>query len=151
MASNTSTVEELERSFPHSLNPKIQGEPTYEKLYKIQKLLMENVASIETLYGGGNHGHLGHVINLMKYLQEAGQNFVIPPRPFTTPNLAQQFMLQAEMDTIYQDHKAAITRYYTAHNVDKTLKKQVVDTILPKRIGALCQPLLGLTKISYFT
>eukprot|EP00957_Ditylum_brightwellii_P124695 9504401-Ditylum_brightwellii.AAC.2 len=42
MVSSTPTVEELERSFLHTLIPKIQGKLTYEKLYEIQKLLMEN-------------------------------------------------------------------------------------------------------------
>eukprot|EP00957_Ditylum_brightwellii_P026965 2038793-Ditylum_brightwellii.AAC.1 len=59
MAINMPTVEEVERLFPHSLIPKIQGKPTYKKLYGVQKILMENAASIEMLYGGGNHGYLG--------------------------------------------------------------------------------------------
>eukprot|EP00957_Ditylum_brightwellii_P204388 15339013-Ditylum_brightwellii.AAC.1 len=53
-------------------------------------------------------------------------------------------MLQAEIDTIRQDYKVAITRYYTGHNVDKALKKQMVETINPMYISALRQPLLGL-------
>eukprot|EP00957_Ditylum_brightwellii_P057985 4397000-Ditylum_brightwellii.AAC.1 len=88
---------------------------------------MENAASIKTLYGGGNHGHLGLIINPDRYLQEAGQRFVIPPRPPTTPTLPRQFMSQIEMDAIHQDHKVAITRYYTALNVGKTLEKQLTE------------------------
>eukprot|EP00957_Ditylum_brightwellii_P094591 7204742-Ditylum_brightwellii.AAC.2 len=63
MASNVPTVKEIERLFPHIIIPNIQGEPTYDKLYEVQKLLMGNAASIETLYGGRNHGHLGLIIN----------------------------------------------------------------------------------------
>eukprot|EP00957_Ditylum_brightwellii_P071699 5450825-Ditylum_brightwellii.AAC.1 len=84
---------------------------------------MANAPLKETLYGRGNHGHIGLVINPAQYLHEAGQNFVIPPSPPATSHLLQQLMLQAEIDTICQDHKAPITRYYIALNVDKTLKK----------------------------
>eukprot|EP00957_Ditylum_brightwellii_P170423 12972959-Ditylum_brightwellii.AAC.2 len=52
------------------------------------------------------------------------------------------------MDNIHQDHKAAITPYYTTLNVDKTLKKQLVKTIHPIYMSALRQPLLGLTNIA---
>eukprot|EP00957_Ditylum_brightwellii_P189954 14461298-Ditylum_brightwellii.AAC.1 len=109
MASNTPTVKEIKRSFPHTIITKIQGDPTYDKLYEVQKLFMENAAFIETLYEGGNHGHLGLIINPDRYLQEAGQCFVTPPRPPTTPTLPRQFMSKVEMAAIHQDHKAAIT------------------------------------------
>eukprot|EP00957_Ditylum_brightwellii_P001103 87902-Ditylum_brightwellii.AAC.1 len=78
MASNAPTAKEIKQLFPHTLIPKDQSEPTYDKLYEVQKLLMENAASIKTLYRGGNHGHLGLVINPARYTQEAGQHFVIP-------------------------------------------------------------------------
>eukprot|EP00957_Ditylum_brightwellii_P009918 748323-Ditylum_brightwellii.AAC.2 len=109
---------------------------------------MENGASIETLYGGGNHGHLGLIINPDRYIQEAGQHFVIPPRPPTTPTLPRQFMLQVEMDAIRQNHKAAITRYYTALNVNKTLKKQLTKAVHPMYTSALQVPLMGFTNVS---
>eukprot|EP00957_Ditylum_brightwellii_P087815 6687579-Ditylum_brightwellii.AAC.1 len=77
---------------------------------------MENAASIEMLYGGGNHGHLGLIINPTRYQQE--------------------------------DHKVAIASYYTALNVDKVLKKQLVDTVHPMYTSVLCAPLMGFTNIS---
>eukprot|EP00957_Ditylum_brightwellii_P015822 1191704-Ditylum_brightwellii.AAC.1 len=87
MANTAPTVADLEQSFPHTLIPEIQGSPTYEKLYEIQKLLMENAASVETQYGSGNHGHLGLAINPTRYNQEAGQHFVIPPNPGPTATM----------------------------------------------------------------
>eukprot|EP00957_Ditylum_brightwellii_P096933 7381880-Ditylum_brightwellii.AAC.3 len=109
---------------------------------------MENVAAIESAYGGGNHSHLGLVINPASYCQESGQNFAVPLHPPPTPYMPRQFMLQQEMDSIHQDHKAAITCYYTALNVDKTFKKQLVETIYPMYVSALRQPILGLTNIA---
>eukprot|EP00957_Ditylum_brightwellii_P029647 2240549-Ditylum_brightwellii.AAC.1 len=57
-------------------------------------------------------------------------------------------MSQAEMDTIHQDHKVAIMRYYIALNVDKTLEKHMTGSIHPMYVSALQQPLLGLTNIT---
>eukprot|EP00957_Ditylum_brightwellii_P068737 5217591-Ditylum_brightwellii.AAC.1 len=77
---------------------------------------MENVTAIESAHGGENHCHLGLIINTTHYHQEARQNLVVPPHPPPTPDMPRQCMSQAEMDIIRQDHKAAITRYYTALN-----------------------------------
>eukprot|EP00957_Ditylum_brightwellii_P076999 5852190-Ditylum_brightwellii.AAC.1 len=122
MASTAPTIEDLEQPFPNTLIPKIQGPLTYKNPYKIQKLLMENVASVETQYGGGNHGHLGLVINTTRYVQEAGQRFIIPPNPGSTAIMPCQFMSKAEAETIQQNHRAALTWYYTVRNMDKALK-----------------------------
>eukprot|EP00957_Ditylum_brightwellii_P081322 6186000-Ditylum_brightwellii.AAC.1 len=64
-------------------------------MYEMQKLLMEDTASIKTLYRGGNHSHLGLVMNPVRYAHEAGQCFIIPPRPPATPALPRQLMSQA--------------------------------------------------------
>eukprot|EP00957_Ditylum_brightwellii_P146984 11190496-Ditylum_brightwellii.AAC.1 len=95
------------------------------------------MTSIETLYGGWNHGHLGLVINPARYFQEARQNFMILPRPPMAPAIPRHFMSQADMDLIRQDHKAAIMRYYTALNVDKPLKKQLTKLVHLMHTGAL--------------
>eukprot|EP00957_Ditylum_brightwellii_P119916 9150841-Ditylum_brightwellii.AAC.1 len=55
------------------------------------------------------------------------------------------------MDAICQDHKAAITRYYTALNVDKTLKKQLTKAVHSIYTSALQVPLMGFTNISTVT
>eukprot|EP00957_Ditylum_brightwellii_P094590 7204742-Ditylum_brightwellii.AAC.1 len=52
------------------------------------------------------------------------------------------------MDAICQDHKAAITRYYTALNVDKTLEKQLTEAVHPLYTSALQVPLMGFTNVS---
>eukprot|EP00957_Ditylum_brightwellii_P184645 14062886-Ditylum_brightwellii.AAC.2 len=52
------------------------------------------------------------------------------------------------MDNIQQDHKAAITCCYTALNVNKALKKQIVNSVHPMYISALHAPLMGFTNIS---
>eukprot|EP00957_Ditylum_brightwellii_P107441 8197562-Ditylum_brightwellii.AAC.1 len=55
------------------------------------------------------------------------------------------------MDNIQQDHKAAITRYYMTLNVDKALKKQLVNSVHPMYTSVLCTPLMGFTNVPSLT
>ena len=57
------TVDKLIENFPNSSFPKQEGKPTYEKIKTKHKLAAENVASIDTTRGGGNHLLLAIVIN----------------------------------------------------------------------------------------
>eukprot|EP00957_Ditylum_brightwellii_P146722 11168829-Ditylum_brightwellii.AAC.1 len=55
------------------------------------------------------------------------------------------------MDAIHQDHKVAVTRYYTALNIDKTLEKQLTEAVYPMYTSALWVPLMGFTNINAIT
>eukprot|EP00957_Ditylum_brightwellii_P106836 8150585-Ditylum_brightwellii.AAC.1 len=69
MVVNAPSVEKITKSFRHTILPQIVGQPTYERIYKIHKLLMENTATMDTTVGGGAHGHLGLVLTGQHYLQ----------------------------------------------------------------------------------
>jgi hypothetical protein len=53
-----STPDELIAGFPHSSLPKVAGEPTFEDLNVIQRLLNTNAMSVASYEGGGHHRHL---------------------------------------------------------------------------------------------
>jgi hypothetical protein len=57
-----STPDELITGFPHSSLPKVTGEPTFEDLKVIRRLLNTNTMSIASYEGGGHHGHLGIIM-----------------------------------------------------------------------------------------
>jgi hypothetical protein len=48
------TVEDIIASFPHPILPTAQGEPDYQKIYAIRKLLQANAWAIDTHLGGGS-------------------------------------------------------------------------------------------------
>jgi hypothetical protein len=57
-----STTDELIAGFPHSYLPKVTGEPTFEDLKVIRRLLNTNDMSVASYKGGGRHGHLGIIM-----------------------------------------------------------------------------------------
>jgi len=70
------TIEQYIESFSNSTFPKIEDEPTYEKIKQIHKLAAENTASIETTRGGGRHGYLAIVLDSNTYLTLKGTMFM---------------------------------------------------------------------------
>jgi hypothetical protein len=60
----TSTPDELISGFTHSSLLKVTGEPTFEYLKVIRRLLNTNAMSVASYEGGGHHGHLGHLGHL---------------------------------------------------------------------------------------
>jgi hypothetical protein len=56
------TVEDVIASFPHPILPSVQGEPDYQTIHAIRKLLQANARAIYTHLGGGlgTPGHHCH-------------------------------------------------------------------------------------------
>jgi hypothetical protein len=57
------TVEDVIASFPRPILPTVQGEPDYQTIHAIRKLLQANKREIDTHLGGGALGHLGLVVS----------------------------------------------------------------------------------------
>ena len=79
------TVENIIESFPNSSIPIIEGEPTYDKIKQIEKLLIENASSIQTTLGGGNYGYLSLILKPAKYQTVTGHQFQLHPNPGALP------------------------------------------------------------------
>jgi hypothetical protein len=52
------TVEDVIATFPHPILPTVQGEPDYQTIHTIRKLIQANTRAIETHLGGGALEHL---------------------------------------------------------------------------------------------
>jgi hypothetical protein len=61
------TVEEVIASFPHPILPTVQGEPDYQSIHTIRKLLQANARAIGTHLGGGSLAHLGLIVSYASY------------------------------------------------------------------------------------
>jgi hypothetical protein len=61
------TVEDFIASFPHPISPTVQGEPDYQTICAIRKLLQANSRAIDTHLGGGSLGHLGLIVSDASY------------------------------------------------------------------------------------
>jgi hypothetical protein len=54
-------------SFPHPILPTVQGEPDYQTIHAIRKLLQANARAVDTHLGGGALGHLGLIVSDVSY------------------------------------------------------------------------------------
>jgi hypothetical protein len=73
-----STLDELISGFPHSSLPNVTGEPTFEDLEVIRRLLNTNAMSVVSYEGGGCHGHLGMFMTNEEYFAIAVYVFPVP-------------------------------------------------------------------------
>jgi hypothetical protein len=76
-----STPDELIAGFPHSSLPKVAGEPTFEDLKVIWRLLNTNNMSVSSYEGGGHHVHLGIIMTNDKYFAVAVDVSPVPNNP----------------------------------------------------------------------
>jgi hypothetical protein len=61
------TVEDVVASFYRPILPTVQGEPDYQTIHAIRKLMQANAWAIDTRLGGGDLGHLGLVVSDSEY------------------------------------------------------------------------------------
>jgi hypothetical protein len=82
-----STPDELIAGFPHSSLPKVTGEPTFEDLKVIRRLLNINAMSVSSYVGGGHHGHLGIIMTNKEYFAIAADVLPLPDNPGASPEV----------------------------------------------------------------
>jgi hypothetical protein len=73
-----STPDELIVGFLHSSLPKVTGEPTFQDLKVIRRLLNINALSVASYKGRGHHGHLGIIMTNEEYFSVAVNVFPVP-------------------------------------------------------------------------
>jgi hypothetical protein len=59
----------------------VTGEPTFEDLKVIRRLLNNNAMSVASYEGGGRHGHLGIIMTNEEYFAIAVDVFPVPSNP----------------------------------------------------------------------
>eukprot|EP00957_Ditylum_brightwellii_P043909 3329945-Ditylum_brightwellii.AAC.1 len=91
MARTAPSTEETLADFLQPTLPKVSGEPTYETIHIIHKILQENAASINSNAGGGAHRHLALVLTPGHYHQVTGRVFAPPTHLGPMPPYPQAF------------------------------------------------------------
>jgi hypothetical protein len=108
------TVEDVFASFTHPILPTVQGEPDYQTIHAIRKLLQANARAINTHLGGGSSGHLDLIFS------DAAYAIIIPKGengPTQQPQgVHQQFWIReqrhssAQSDTLGRKPSSPIAR-----------------------------------------
>jgi hypothetical protein len=135
-----STPDELIAGFPHSSLPKVTGEPTFEDLKVIRRLL--NAMSVASYEGGGRHGHLGIIMTNEEYFAIAVDAFPVPANPGPSAAVVAG-MTAAVIAETTRLHREATQVYRTYHNVDQAIKKLIIESFDDAYLSALSDEIVG--------
>jgi hypothetical protein len=137
-----STTDELIARFPHSSLPKVTGEPTFEDLNVIRRLLNTTAMRVASYEGRGRHGHLGIIMTNEEYFAVAVDVFPVPNNP--GPSVAVVAGMTAEVIAeATRLHKEATQLYRTYHNVDQAIKKLIIESFDDTYLNALSEEIMG--------
>jgi hypothetical protein len=137
-----STPDELIAGFPHSSLPKVTGEPTFEDLKVIRRLLNTNAMSVLSYIGVGRHGHLGIIMTNEEYFAIAADVFPIPDNPGALADIVAG-MTAAVIAEMTRLHRDATQVYRTYHNVDQAIEKLIIEAFDDVYLNALSDKDVG--------
>jgi 6-pyruvoyl-tetrahydropterin synthase len=137
-----STPDELIAGFPQSSLPKVTGEPTFEYLKVIRRLLNTNDMSVASYEGGGRHGHLGIIMTNEEYFAIAVDVFPVPANPGPSAAVVAG-MTAAVIAETTRLHREATQVYLTYHNVDQAIKKLIIESFDDAYLNALSDEIVG--------
>ena len=130
------SVESLIESFPHPSILSIQGQPTYESITEVMRVLNANVASVHTDLGGGSHSHLVLTVSPTVLATLSATLFIVPNNPGPTPNIPANSNAQ-ETNVITRGHREDLRVWREYINVDAALKQQLIKAVNPLYLRTL--------------
>jgi hypothetical protein len=137
-----STRDELVAGFPHSSLPKVTGEPTFEDLKVIRRLLNTNAVSVASYEGGGRHRHLSIIMTNEEYFTVSVDVFPVPNNPGPSAAVVAG-MTAAVIAETTRLHKEETQVYRTYHNVDEAIKKLIIEAFEDAYLNALSDEIVG--------
>jgi hypothetical protein len=137
-----STPDEHIVGFPCSSLPKVTGEPTFEDLKVIRRLLNINAMSVGSYEGVGRHGHLCIIMNNEEYFAIAVDVFPVPANPGPSAAVVAGMMAAVITETT-RLHREATQVYRTYHNVDQAMKKLIIEAFDDAYLNALSDEIVG--------
>jgi hypothetical protein len=137
-----STLDELIAGFPHYSLPKVTGEPTFEDLKVIRRLLNTSAMSVSSYVGGGCHGHLGIMMTNEEYFAIAADVFPVPNNPGALAEVVSG-MTAAVIAEMTRLHREITQVYRTYHNADQAIKKLILKPFDDAYLNALSDEVVG--------
>jgi hypothetical protein len=130
------TVEDAVTSFAHPILPTVKGEPDYQTIHAIQKLLQANAQAIDTYLGGGALGHIGLVFSEAAYaiIAPTYANGPIlwtnPTAPGRAPAVLDQGTA-AQLSAVRHSWEEDVLTYRMFNTVQQAIKKQIIIVFEP--------------------
>lgn len=122
---------------------KIDGQPTDEDLNQLTKECINAAASISTTNGGGQHGHVGMIIDEAEYIlfSHNAARFVTPTNPGPYPATVDPDAAIRERQVA--EHKAEKAEFETYLGVENFLRKAIIKVVDPEWIAELESESMG--------
>jgi hypothetical protein len=107
---------------------KIDGQPMDEDLNLLTKELTNATGSVTTQNGGGEHGHVGMVVEEAKYItfSRNAERFLVPKNPGPYPTSVDPDRIIRERQIA--EHKAEVVEYETYLGVENYLRSMIVKS-----------------------
>jgi hypothetical protein len=145
-------VEYIIASFPHPILPTVQGEPDYQTIHAIRKLLQANTWEIDNHLGGGALGHLGLIVSDASYTifapaEEAGPSLWIRPTstgwaPVNTEGTAAQISVaRHSWDEAFHTNR-------TYNYVQQAFTNQIITVFEPMYLDVQNDDMVGFSNIT---
>jgi hypothetical protein len=138
----TSTPDELIAGFLHSTLSKVTGEPTFEDLKIVRRLLNANYMSVCSYKSGGQNGHLGIIMTNAEYFTVATDVFLPPKNPGPAATIVAG-MMGVHIAKMGRLHAAVIRTYSMYNNVDQAFKKMIIYAFEDHYLNALSDEIFG--------
>jgi len=127
---------------------KIDRQPMDEDLNLLTKELTNAAGSIATQNGGGEHGHVGMVINKVEYItfSRTGARFVVPtkPGPYPTTVNADKVIRERQI----AKHKAECIEYETYLGVENYIRRMIVKLVDHEWLAEVESETMGFNHLS---
>eukprot|EP01082_Thalassiosira_pseudonana_P009571 g8616.t1 g8616 contig3:500456-501555(+) len=122
---------------------KIDGQPMDEDLNQLTKECINAAASISTTNGGGQHGHVGMIIDDAEYIlfSHNAARFVTPTNPGPYPATVDPDAAIRERQVA--EHKAEKAEFETYLGVENFLRKAIIKVVDPEWIAELESESMG--------
>jgi hypothetical protein len=147
------TVEDVVASFPRPILPTVQGEPDYQTIHAIRKLLHANARAIDTHLGGGALGHLGLIVSNTAYaiIAPTGENGPMIWTNPTAPGQATAVLDQgtaAQLSAVRHSWEESVLTYLPFNTVKQSLKKKIITVFEPMYLDILNDDMVGFANMT---
>jgi hypothetical protein len=122
--------------------PRVTGEPTFEDLKIIRRLLNANAMSVSSYEGGGRHGHLSIIMTNAECFAVATDLFLPSKNPGPAATIV-AWMTGVHIAEIGRLHTAVTRTYRTYNNVDQASKKMIIDAFEDQYLNAISDEIVG--------
>lgn len=135
------SVDTLTSNFPYLVVAKFHGCPTYKALDKLQQQICANSSSVQSIRGGGNHGHVGMCLepNIYNTLSNT---------PWSDPNSSGQLANNRANVGDLVRHNESLLEWNTFGLLQNILKQQVIEAVSEEYIVDMEEDYIGYSNLS---